>query len=80
MAQQGLAARTWMTVGTLSRFLSEKIEKPGLDDVISIARNLRGSIDFFSGEGNELGRINYNIILEHWGFWRRRYEICTRVE
>lgn len=46
MAQQGLAARTWMTVGTLSRFLSEKIEKPGLDDVISIARNLRVSIDF----------------------------------
>lgn len=61
MTQQELAARTGMTVGTLSRFLCGKIDKLSADNVISIARIFQVSTDFLLGESNDRGRINYDI-------------------
>lgn len=61
MTQQELAARTGMTVGTLSRFLSGKIDKLSADNVISIARIFQVSTDFLLGESDDRGRIHYDI-------------------
>ena len=61
MTQQELAARTGMTVGTLSRFLCGKIDKLSADNVISIARIFQVSTDFLLGESDDRGRINYDI-------------------
>lgn len=61
MTQQELAARTGMTVGTPSRFLSGKIYKLSADNVISIARIFRVSTDFLLGESDDRGRIHYDI-------------------
>lgn len=61
VTQQELAARTGMTVGTLSRFLSGKIDKLSADNVIAIARVFRVSTDFLLGESDDRGRIHYDI-------------------
>lgn len=61
MTQQELAAQTGMTVGTLSRFLSGKIDKLSADNVISIARIFQVSTDFLLGESDDRGRIHYDI-------------------
>lgn len=49
MTQQEPAARTGMTVGTLSQFLCGKIDKLSADNVISIARIFQVSTDFLLG-------------------------------
>lgn len=61
VTQQELAARTGMTVGTLSRFLSGKIDKLSADTVIAIARVFQVSTDFLLGESDDRGRIHYDI-------------------
>lgn len=61
VTQQELAARTGMTVGTLSRFLSGKIDKPIANNVIAIARAFQVSTDFLLDESDGQGRIHYDI-------------------
>lgn len=77
MTQQELAARTGMTVGTLSRFLCGKIDKLSADNVISIARIFQVSTDFLLGKA--MTGAASTTTSANSGFRCRRHEICIQA-
>lgn len=74
MTQQQLANLTGMTVGTLSRFLSGKIDKLSADNVISITQKLQVSTNFLLGKVTSRGALT--TISANWGFLSRQPGIC----